>query len=305
MTYVENSCQACNKVYTSAYNLKKHLKRQPLCETWINLNPGIKDYIDDKFRLRMNDEDEATINTKCFVCNTIFSNVGNLNKHLETNIPCGKWALYKSLEPLQPYYAKQKVCNQSFDIYNNAVKLETFEHDQVDVTNESFCAPKYNLCHIIWNVFLIDKEFTKLPNFHEIIIKENKIKHIIGILPEEKPDTHNALIRVCNLTNIDFSIMTYNGHDTFLDTSTFDAQCKTIEMHRKQRNNVFVFCNNGYQRSIPFLCYYLTKHHGDEIPTIERAIDTILPQADKANYATMRNKYIESITELFIANNIH
>ena len=86
MTYVENSCQACNKVYTSAYNLKKHLKRQPLCETWINLNPGIKDYIDDKFRLRMNDEDEATINTKCFVCNTIFSNVGNLNKHLETNI---------------------------------------------------------------------------------------------------------------------------------------------------------------------------------------------------------------------------
>jgi hypothetical protein len=42
--------------------------------------------------------------------------------------------------------------------------------------------------------------------------------------------------------------------------------------------NVLVFCNNGYQRSIPFLVYYLTNYHSDEVPSIEKAVELILSQ---------------------------
>lgn len=35
-------------------------------------------------------------------------------------------------------------------------------------------------------------------------------------------------------------------------------------------------------------------HHADEVPNVEKAIDIILPQVDKAHYATLRDKYIDS-----------
>lgn len=96
---IKKKCNACEKYYSSEYNLKKHLKRQPLCERWLELVSGIKDYIDDKFS---HETDIETIEkqTKCFICNTTFANVGNLNRHLDTNIMCSKWAMYKDLEPL-------------------------------------------------------------------------------------------------------------------------------------------------------------------------------------------------------------
>ena len=59
-----------------------------------------------------------------------------------------------------------------------------------------------------------------------------------------------------------------------------------------------MYCNSGYQRSIPFLCYYLLKYHSNEAPNIEKAIELILPQIDRANYAQTKEKYIESMTTL-------
>ena len=288
------SCDACNKSYSSIYNLKKHFSRQPLCERWMKLNPVLKDYVDDKFALPMTDQNIKEIDTKCFICDTVFANIGNLNRHLDSSLICSKWSMYKDLEPLQTYIDKNVKYAEFSDKYVPYVsKYEAFGDNSKELQSdyETFIAPAYKLCHIIWNVFLIDKEIAKSDKFGDII-NENKIEYMIAILPKgDKVDTE-----------LPYHIMEYSGHDMELNITEFDEQCKKIEEYRADRKNIFVFCNNGYQRSIPFLCYYLTIHHANEVPTIERAIDIILPQADKDNYATLRDKYIESMNLLFSEN---
>lgn len=118
------SCEACQKVYSTPHNIKKHWKRQPLCEQWINLQPGLKDFIDHK--LGLENKDQLETNTTCMACKTTFANIGNLNRHLATSLVCSKWDLYNDLEPIHGYMGK---------------------------LFSEFDAPKYSLCHIIWNVF--------------------------------------------------------------------------------------------------------------------------------------------------------
>lgn len=263
---IMNTCDACHKSYSSPYNLKKHLTRQPLCRKWSELNPGIKNFIDDKFQLPCDDPKE--LETKCFICNTVFANVGNLNRHLDTSMICSKWSMYKELKPLETIMSRNYAC-----------------------VNEDFVAPAYSLCHIIWNIYIIDKEWAASPVFPEIV-RENNIKYIVAILPDE------ASYKLAHL-DIDHSILIYKDHTATLDEASFECECRKIEMYRKERGNIFIYCNNGYQRSIPFLCYYLMKFHLDEVPSVERAIDLILPQVDRSNYAKMRDSYIENMKVLF------
>jgi hypothetical protein len=64
------------------------------------------------------------------------------------------------------------------------------------------------------------------------------------------------------------------------------------------RGSVLVFCNSGYQRSIPFLTYYLTTRHPTEAPTVAHAIDLILPQVDREGYAASRTDWISNVERL-------
>jgi hypothetical protein len=108
-------CIACNKSYTTKSNLKLHHTRQPLCINWIKLNPGLKDYIDEKFNLPEDSQNIQTQqNTTCGICNTTFSNIGNLNKHLNSTTICSKWKNYKELKPLAAYISTvrpKNICN--------------------------------------------------------------------------------------------------------------------------------------------------------------------------------------------------
>ena len=54
------------------------------------------------------------------------------------------------------------------------------------------------------------------------------------------------------------------------------------------RENTLIFCNNGYQRSLPFICNYLITHHNDEVPNLDRALDIVLSQADKTNFSNIK-----------------
>jgi hypothetical protein len=135
-------------------------------------------------------------------------------------------------------------------------------------------------------VFVIDKEFVHRDDF-DAILKENRVSCIVAILPEDA--SYDELVG--QRAGVEARVLRYSGHD--LDSggpsaAEYAVECESIEAHRRRRGNVFVFCNNGYQRSIPFLAYYLTRFHGDEVPTVERAIDLMLPQLDKANYARLR-----------------
>lgn len=284
---MQTSCAACNKVYGSKGALKKHLKRQPLCEQWVALRPGIKDYVDDRFMLPLTDMEKQDMPTKCFVCATQFANVGNLNRHLDASTICSKWRLYRDLQPLQSYMEPHTEPHTAAGVLPQACTVKG-----ACSSCDAFEAPKYSLCHIIWNVFLIDKEFAASHDMRAVV-EENNVKYVIAIMPDTS--TYKGCMRSCW---VDHCVMEYDGHTTSLDVAAYDAQCAKIEVHRSRRENVIVMCNSGYQRSLGFLCYYLMKFHPSEVPSVERAIDTILPQVDKQNYAAVRGDYIESIRNL-------
>ena len=332
-----NTCEACCKKYG---DLESHWERQPLCKNWIEKikSCSIAKYLEDKLRddTKENEEDKEF---KCLSCGKKYTNLGNLNKHLRNSVICQKWSNYKSLEKIKEYvkdgeeffienevniagYDKQNNYNnlnsmelirekkrslgqylkkfdnvfttdeylQNFDVLNSNYKQE-IDNDE-HLINEKFVAPKYRLMHIIWNIFLIDKTF----QLTDEIVKENNIAHIYAILPNENEYKQNV--------DCPCSILLYEGHSTYLDTKLFDEKIEELEKYRKERKNIFVYCNNGYQRSLPFICYYLTKHHQDEVPNVEKAIDIILPQVDKENYAKLRGKLIEQIERIFEENKI-
>jgi hypothetical protein len=313
-------CGACNKAYSSQSALRKHWVRQPLCAAWLELQPGLKDYVDAAFALPAIEPERASNAVRCGVCSTTFANVGNLNRHQEANVICGKWAKYQDLRPLLPYVSgttgstqlKEGPSNGSTTsmFYAGVASDGTSVYRPVDVlfdagtgseldstctctrTQAPFSAPAYSLCHIIWNVFLIDKEFCGKHDM-AMVCRDNNIKYVIAILPRETP------FQVPNTEwGVEHAVLPYDGHDTTLDTAAFDVQCEEIESRRARREYVAVFCNSGYQRSLPFLCHYLVRHHPDEVPTVERAIDTILPQVDKANFAAQRDEWIRKVQQL-------
>lgn len=154
--------------------------------------------------------------------------------------------------------------------------------------------PPSKVYHIIWNILLADKQF---PLTQENL-KENKIGHILAILPTI--DDFNKLYSGdIPHTVLDYGII----HEPIIDSSRFKTIGKFIDdLARNSKNdsnrNVLVFCNNGYQRSIPFLVYYLTQFHSDECPSISKAIDLILPQVDKLNYLSLRENTIEAVTKI-------
>ena len=252
-------CGACNKKYSSAYNLSCHHVRQPMCKAWLELKPGIKDYVDDQFNLPMSDEDVALLDTKCFICGKVFANVGNLNRHMDTSVMCSKWAMYRRLQPLGFYMANAR---------NGA---------EADVPPAS--AGPMQPIHILWNLYLGDKSL-----LHTYARED--YPHVVSILPEGvTPLTESNVLR-------------YHAHEPRIDAAAFDTQCERIEEMRAARKNVLLYCNSGYQRSIPFICYYLTRFHPDEAPTVERAVDLVLPQVDRANYHKVRDGFVRSVTAL-------
>lgn len=274
------NCSACRKVYSTPHTLKKHWERQPLCEEWIGLKRElVKDfynYVDPKIHTTT-----ATVmtNTTCMACKTAFASAGTLNKHLESSEACSKWDLYNDLGPIQGYAG---------DVYS------AFEQQ----SNSAASSMK----HIIWNVFLTDKESAKSKACDMgRIMAENNIKYVIAILPHDvKDDSKDDDKEWLAELGVDYQVVAYSGHDMNTDLAGFDAQCAIIEEYRARRENVAIFCNNGYQRSLPFLTYYLTAHHRNEVPDIERAVDIILPQVDKFNYAKVRDGVISDMKRILL-----
>jgi hypothetical protein len=154
--------------------------------------------------------------------------------------------------------------------------------------------PPSRVYHIIWNILLADKQFPLSTQ----TLQENKIGHIVAILPSREEFE--------KLVDISFpaTVIEYGDkHEPGIDPQRYQEIGQFIDnLARSSKNaserNVLVFCNNGYQRSIPFLVYYLTKFHSDECPSISRAVDLILPQVDKLNYMSLREKTIEDISKV-------
>jgi hypothetical protein len=323
------SCEACQKTYVNAYNLRQHHERQPLCARWIGeSNDKLKDYIDKEFSLPTTDGEKDNERSKlyCGVCQTLFTSAGNLNRHIKDNVICQKWLRYNGLQPLCTYI------NDKPRIYSDYMKASAFSSNDAvedlkgypatgesteETVNSTFEAPAYKLIHVLWNLFLVDKEFVARPNFAEVLEAEN-VKLMIAILPKNKDDRRtsdgssiddvlNQLKCGCGLTieeleyehghtnREDLLTPLYRGGKKIGTEHKWNSICRRIEDHRSRRENVFVFCNSGHQRSVPFLVHFFTEFHKEEAPTVERAVDLILPSIDRENYANVRQSYIDNL----------
>lgn len=157
--------------------------------------------------------------------------------------------------------------------------------------------PPSETYHIIWNLLLADKTVKLTPE----LIASNRIAHVVAILPSvaKYKELSSAI------PDVAYTVLEYgDAHEAVLDIPLFETTSKLINDIASRCNgegeyrNILVFCNNGYQRSIPFLVYYLTRHHGDEVPNVSRAIDIILPQVNREGYSKERDMYITNVQQL-------
>ena len=140
---------------------------------------------------------------------------------------------------------------------------------------------------------LADKQ---LELTQETMDAEN-ICYIVAILPRSA----DFLELNKNIQGVPYTVLEYGDtHTATIDKDAFNSCGAFIDALAKKegRGNVLVFCNNGYQRSIPFLVYYLTTFHADEVPTVEKALSIILSQVDKANYMKVLADTLISIKKL-------
>lgn len=155
--------------------------------------------------------------------------------------------------------------------------------------------PPTNTYHIIWNLLLCDKTMKLTQD----IIEQEKVGHILAILP----DKEKFLELNNDIPNVSYDVLEYfDKHEPVLDTELFSKVASIIDIKAKEQNNrnVLVFCNSGYQRSVPFLVYYLTKYHSDEVPSVEKAVELILSQLDKKAFLESKNEIIHNIKSLFV-----
>lgn len=317
------TCMACSRHFSTTGNVKRHLESNKVCKDWLDLPTSKQSYTMLYDVIQNNEvtyEDVAATvvpqfsDNTCKYCGKQFMSTSALAKHMRSSKACEKWRINELVMNSQRLisekhfsHSERKSSNAGGDVKKKAdacgqtqnFGLQGWSWTTSTEARESFAgfeAPKYSLCHIIWNLFLIDKEFAQKDDI-ETICQENKVTYMIAIMPDIA--AFNAATSHLSLKT---SVMLYDGHDTRLDTQRFDEECARIDAIRAKRDYVMVCCNKGFQRSVPFLCYYLCKFHPDEVPNVERAIDIILPQVDKARYAEERDKYIDIVEQLFCKN---
>jgi flagellar biosynthesis regulator FlaF len=261
---IESQCLGCNKWYKDDIGVLQHHNRNALCKQWTSIL--LKDNESCQIQEMYNNED----NLVCRICKKTFSNMGNLNKHFMRNIICQKLFTHSNHLSFNGY--KDETDHRPKD-EGILVQSTTPNHGGAPYVNNSA------LVHIIWNLFITDK--SQLENLNEEI-KDKKISLAIAILPSKDNINHLELSDKVETFIIEYG----ENHNMVIEDDILESyencyeRIKSLQIEGK---NIMIFCNNGYQRTIPFLCNYLIKHHLDEVSDLDRALDIILSQVDEAN----------------------
>lgn len=298
-------CIACEKIYTTE-DIENHYKRSPLCKSWEN-------YIEngDVYASIINDMCEIIKETKeeefkC-VCGNFYETKGGYQKHLRTHKECMKKNYYNqlknkeeknksestSLNLINTYFDKElgKLGSNIFDnIIDKPVGSNNYEVQYPFPENTK---NNFDIFHIIWNLYLSDKESIKNDMFENTLF-DLKINYIILIFPEE----YNLNIKDKSI-KIDTLIYEKNSNIiSKIEYKKYNECYDLMERYQKERKNILIICNSGYQRSIPFICKYLITRHQDEVPDLERAINICLSQLDKTNFMNIKNSTITNLKTL-------
>lgn len=295
------TCGSCQKAYAAPRGLAKHLARQPLCARWASLLAGeggeraIGCFVDARFGLpRSEGELELGRNT-CGICGTAFANSGNLNRHLKASLACAKWAMYRELEPLGGCVdSTRAVCTayRSGPVTADEV-INTVDDGGVcigdSVGTHPFAPPssKPAPIFVIWSLFLAEKDLELSAE----LLSDNNIRFVIAILPSA--DIYGERVKV----EVDHHVMVYDGHTPAIDFAKYRSLCLKIDAVRQAatgRGNTLVYCNTGYQRSLPFLVYYLHEYHRNEAPSIKKAMEIVLGATDRS-WIMNRDQFDEAV----------
>ena len=260
------------------------MARQPLCSRWVDLEAsGAKKIVNNQFALPSTEL--VTISEpRCTMCNRKFSNVGNLNRHLETSVICKKWIMYNSLQQLQAYIQKPLEPDMPSGNDDTSKLFREWEksHHRVNLA--------------MLDIYFLDKpHITNAPELKELVQQYN-IRYVFAIMPKGATLPNNC--------GMEYSIMEYDGHDMNMDPKLYDIHIEKIEYYRKNQCKVFILCNAGYQRTIPFLCYYLTKCHPETFGSIEHVLKRVLPQIEKEGHGDIYKQFAIRVAELFKKNEI-
>ncbi len=150
--------------------------------------------------------------------------------------------------------------------------------------------------HIIWNLLLTDKLVKLTPE----LVERNKIRTIMAILPDKSEYAELAK----EIPDVENYVYEYGHvHDMNTDYAEYDYMSQKIDYVAKnakenEYRNVLLFCNNGYQRSLPFITYYLTRYHADEFDSINKAVKYVLMTLDRDNYNSIVDAQVENITKI-------
>jgi hypothetical protein len=137
-TDIKHKCEACNKYFTTAWNLKRHIEQTEVCNKWLELCP-IKTYVAVKnditnvwdrvkvsdmtnwFKETLNKKEEygnipdATnkiitgsyihelvlpTGTSCKYCCKAFSSTSSLARHFKSSVICDKWRGFEVLQAI-------------------------------------------------------------------------------------------------------------------------------------------------------------------------------------------------------------
>eukprot|EP00798_Chlamydomonas_sp_ICE-L_P029303 gene29303-8787_t len=220
--YSISQCSACGKSYSNDANLRKHIRRQPLCAKWNAMKQsGSKSFVDDQMWGEVNKTQteidmEIVTEIVCPTCGEKYSNMGNLNRHLNASVVCRKWIVYNDVNGIEQYISKWANPSAMVDPSTSLVDLSTSlvdpstslveEHDKplsssspsptiapsppllqtvpYGVPFPPPAASEKGMLHIIWNLFLTDRESAG-QNLVEMV-DSNGVQLIIAMLPDLK-----------------------------------------------------------------------------------------------------------------------
>lgn len=131
------------------------------------------------------------------------------------------------------------------------------------------------------SIYLINK-------YEEPKLNSKEIQAVVNLSPTT-PNTHPdiAYHRIADASRI--------SADSRAELAGYKEAGEFIHQQHNQGNNVAVHCNNGYQRSIPFLAWYLHAYYDQPIETtVESCLDSIQSIDSRQEYASMVAKLLKN-----------
>lgn len=273
--YSQTKCRACQRDFSTSGNLKRHQKSSIACVNWIDNNLLTNEKYDN-YAVDINEpqprfskdlipfidaldiSSEQMIykiipksDTSCKYCNREFSTVSALNKHQKSSVICDRW--------------------KQHDILENALRLASdIEYQSSMINHQKFLdEPLYSRESLITSakrmrytilegkLYLIDKVLE--PYLEDI-------QCIVDLSPRT-PHTN---------PNVEYYTLpdkTRTNDDTTSKLIGMEAGCDWIFNKISENKKVAIFCTTGFQRSVPFLVWYLWKYVDYTLEYGSRAYD--------------------------------